>query len=244
MGSSHVGTSGWSYDHWKGIFYPSKLPKKSFLEFYSEHFNTVEINQTFYGLPDRKTIRNWYNSVPKNFVFSVKASRYITYMKKLKVPKGSISTFFNRVDTLKDKLGPILFQLPPDWKLNLDRFKWFLKILPSGYQYAFECRDPSWWCREFYGLLEKRGIAFCIHDLGGKLAPKRVTAKHLYLRLHGPDTPYEGEYSKETLLAWARDFVAWKKIGKEVYCYFDNDKGGYAPKDAERLAKKVIKEKW
>ena len=111
MGSSHVGTSGWSYDHWKGIFYPSKLPKKSFLEFYSEHFNTVEINQTFYGLPDRKTIRNWYNSVPKNFVFSVKASRYITYMKKLKVPKGSISTFFNRVDTLKDKLGPILLSV-------------------------------------------------------------------------------------------------------------------------------------
>lgn len=234
----HIGTSGWHYAHWKGPYYPEGLSSKNFLEHYVEDFQTVEINNTFYKLPEVKTIKTWYENVPNGFLFSVKASRYITHIKRLKDPKSSLKNFFSRIKYLKEKLGEILFQLPPKWPLNIERFETFIKSLPKGYKYAFEFRDPTWLCDEIYGLLEKYNLALCIYEIEGQHAPKLITANHIYVRLHGPKRAYQGSYSSKALEKWAKEFAKWKK--KEIFCYFDNDEKGYAPKNALSLIGKIL----
>jgi len=231
----HIGTSGWQYKHWKGTFYPPDLPERDFLDFYVKHFQTVEVNNTFYQLPEEKTFTQWCATVPEGFIFSVKASRYITHMKKLKEPKKSLHVFLKRVSLLKDKLGPILFQLPPHWHCNLERLHAFLNVLPSKYRYAFEFRDESWFNADVYGLLEEYGTSFCIFDLNRHLSPKRITADFVYIRLHGPGKPYRGQYGTRVLAGWAGALSTWSRQGREIYCYFDNDEAGYAAKDALRL---------
>ncbi len=234
-----IGTSGWHYLHWKGPYYPKKLPAKKILETYSQEFETVEINNTFYKLPEITTLKNWKSTVPKNFLFSIKASRYITHVKKLKDPKNSLKKFFQRIQTLKPKIGVILFQFPPKWSLNLERFEDFLKVLPKRYRYAFEFRDESWLCEEIYALLEKRHHALCLYEIGGKKTPKRVTADFVYIRLHGPKGAYQGNYSGQTLESWAKTFRSYKRKGLDVFCYFDNDEKGYAPLNALTLIGKL-----
>ncbi len=234
-GDVHIGTSGWHYDHWQGAFYPEDMKKSDFLEFYSKRFHTAEINNTFYQLPDKKTLVNWRDIVPKSFIFSVKASRYITHMKKLKDPRKPLSTFFKRIDALGNTLAPILFQLPPHWKCNPERLKSFLELLPDEHLYTFEFRDTSWFCDEVYDILEEHGAAFCIYELAGRLSPKQITADFIYIRLHGPGEAYEGLYGKRALAGWAGAFSAWRNKGFTVYCYFDNDQNGYAAQDAATL---------
>jgi uncharacterized protein YecE (DUF72 family) len=231
----HIGTSGWHYDHWIGPFYPERYAKTKFLGYYSERFNTVEINNSFYRLPLQRTFENWRDQVPDGFVFSVKASRFITHMKKLKDPEQSVEAFFQRVKELKNKLGPILFQLPPRWRFARERFEVFLEALPSDYKYAFEFRDLSWLNSEAFDLLSERGMALCVYDFGEVSAPKKVTADFVYVRLHGPGGPYEGKYSSQELHSWAIDIRRWNEGGKEVFCYFDNDQYGYAPENAAQL---------
>lgn len=231
-----IGTSGWNYDHWRGPFYDESLPQNKWLEFYAEHFRSVEINNSFYQLPDKKTIRHWRDTVDSDFVFAIKASRYITHMKKLKDPQESTKKFFDVADQLKDQLGPILFQLPPRWHCNLDRLEEFLQTLPNGYHHVFEFRDESWWQADVYDLLREYGAAFCIFDLEGKVSPRDVTADFVYVRLHGPSkTAYQGSYDNHALSGWAGAFSSWRNQGRDVCCYFDNDQNGYAARNALQM---------
>jgi len=236
-GQIYIGTSGWSYDHWKGPFYPKALPTDQMLEHYAQHFRSVEINSSFYRLPDRKTLRHWYDSTPNDFLFTAKASRYITHMKKLKDPLESAPAFLERISLLKDKLGPVLFQLPPRWHFNIERLGAFLDSLGNGFRYAFEFRDHSWLNREALELLTRHNAAFCIYELEGFSTQEVITADFIYVRLHGPDGAYQGSYSHKALSTWAETFTGWVLQGKQVYCYFDNDQLGYAAINADRLQK-------
>jgi uncharacterized protein YecE (DUF72 family) len=188
----HIGTSGWHYDHWVGPFYPERLAKKKFLEYYAGRFKTVEINNSFYRLPLERTFENWRDQVPAGFVFSVKASRFITHMKKLKDPEQTVEEFFQRIRGLGNKLGPIPFQLPPRWRFDSDRLEGFLKALPLEHKHAFEFRDQSWLNADVFDMLSQRGMALCAYDFGEISAPKKVTAGFIYVRLHDPGGPYEG----------------------------------------------------
>jgi uncharacterized protein YecE (DUF72 family) len=231
----HIGTSGWHYDHWRGPFYPEDLAKRDFLQYYMERFHTVEINNTFYQLPKEETFIAWRDTAPEGFIFAVKGSRYITHMKKLKDPKDSLASLLGRVKALGEKLGPVLFQLPPKWHINVGRLRDFLAALPKDHRYAFEFRDPSWYEPEVYEALSEHRAAFCIYELGGHLSPKEVTADFVYIRLHGPGDAYRGQYEQRALAGWAGAVSAWARQGKRVFCYFDNDEAGYAAQDAMRL---------
>jgi uncharacterized protein YecE (DUF72 family) len=236
----YIGTSGWHYDHWRGPFYPSDLPQEQFLEYYRERFSSVEINSSFYRLPTRRSLAGWRDATPPFFCFAVKASRFITHMKKLKDTKRPLSAFLRQVSILEGKLGPILFQLPPRWNLNLERLQGFLGLLPAEHRFAFEFRDPRWFTEEVYDSLGKAGAAFCIYQFAGLLSPSVVTADFVYLRLHGPSPmAYRGRYSTRVLAGWAARIMAWARKGKEVYCYFDNDEAGYAAQNAEELQRMI-----
>lgn len=241
-GKIHIGTSGWHYSYWKGPFYPKDLPEKRFLSYYIQHFSTVEMNRTFYSLPKKSVFQGYADFVPRSFLFSVKASRFITHVKKLKDPKMSLHRFFTAVSGLENHLGPILFQLPPGWKLNLERLHDFLKVLPKGYRYAFELRDSSWLNEEVYELLKQYNAAFCIYEFESFITPKIITANFIYVRLHGPEGAYAGRYSLKTLRQWAAFFRKEAQKGKDIYCYFDNDEEGFAAINAMELMRllKVI----
>jgi uncharacterized protein YecE (DUF72 family) len=231
-GRIYVGTSGWHYGHWKGPFYAPDCPQAQMLPFYAGLLRTVEINSSFYHLPAAKTFGEWRMATPEGFVFAVKASRYITHMKKLKDPREPLALLLEHASALEEKLGPILFQLPPRWRCNPQRLKDFLAALPSGHRYAFEFRDESWFDPRVYEALSRAGAAFCIFELAGLRSPREVTADFVYIRLHGPDGAYQGEYGKNGLAPWAAQFSAWARQGRDVYCYFDNDQAGYAARDA------------
>lgn len=238
-GRLRSGTSGWHYDHWTGPFYPGSLPKKDRLKFYSEHFDTVEINSSFYRLPNESTLENWRTTTPEGFVFSVKASRLITHNKKLKDPDSTLPLFIERARVLGEKLGPVLFQLPPRWNLNAERLKEFLEALPGGLRYAFEFRNHTWFTDEVYSLLGAHNAAFCVYGLSGVESPRIVTADFIYVRLHGPSQAYSGSYPDSAILDWAKEAREWLEKGMDVYFYFDNDEAGYAVKDALRLKRKL-----
>ena len=231
----HIGTSGWSYAHWKGPFYPPDIRDEDMLGFYCRHFKSVEINNSFYHLPPRETLEHWHDSTPAGFVFSVKASRYITHMKKLNDPRQSLRILLERITVLGDKLGPILFQLPPRWRYNHERLSRFLDSLSKEFRYAFEFRDQSWLNDESYGLLSRHGAALCVYELDGFVSPRKVTADFAYVRLHGPGGPYQGDYDTRTLAGWAGAFSTWSAQGADCYCYFDNDEAGYAAQNAKAL---------
>ena len=231
----HVGTSGWHYDHWKGAFYPENMTAPQMLSFYAGRFSTVELNNSFYHLPAEKSLHKWRDTVPIGFVFAVKASRYITHMKKLKDPEEPVVSFVSRVSALGDRLGPILFQLPPRWKCNPDRLEEFLAQLPQGRRYVFEFRDTSWFSEDVYRLLRRAKAAFCIYELAGIVSPREVTADFVYIRLHGPDGAYAGSYEKRSLADWAGAISNWADQGREIFCYFDNDQYGYAAQNARSL---------
>ena len=236
MASVYIGTSGWHYEHWKGPFYPSWLSSGDMLSYYGRHFRSVEINNSFYRLPTREQFRAWHDQSPPGFVFSVKGSRFITHLKHLKDPAPALELLFKRTGALKEKMGPVLFQLPPRWKLNIDRFREFLGALPR-HRFAFEFRDPSWFRDEVTEALQRRGAAFCVYQLAGKVSPLIVTADFVYVRLHGPAGAYQGRYSDGDLRGWARLAWRWRSAGKDIYFYFDNDQAGFAAQDAARFAR-------
>ncbi len=239
--SIRVGTSGWHYAHWRGPFYPESFPSDEMLAFYCQRLDTVEINNSFYQLPDKKTFRQWRRQTPPGFLFSVKASRYITHMKKLKDPRQPLRKFLSHARELGPKLGPILFQLPPRWGRDAARLREFLQALPAKHRYAFEFRDPSWFHRETYALLERHNAAFCVFDLAGLTSPKQLTADFAYLRLHGPsEFPYQGRYTRRQLAGWLKTLQRWQREGaRTAYVYFDNDQNGYAALNALELATKA-----
>lgn len=234
-GKIHIGTSGWHYAHWKGPFYPREMQDKMLLPFYIEHFSTVEINRTFYSLPKKCVFERYSELAPRGFIFSIKASRYITHVKRLKDPKPPLRRLLGVLKGLSTHLGPILFQLPPKWKANHERLEIFLKSLPKGHRYTFEFRDESWLQEDIYTILRKHKAAFCIYELDHFITPSLITADFIYVRLHGPERAYGGKYSLATLKKWASLFQQFAKEGKDVYCYFDNDEAGYAVKNALQL---------
>lgn len=234
-GQIRIGTSGWSYPHWKGRFYPNGLRSSQFLAYYAQRLSTVEINSTFYRLPDRTVLERWRNTVPDPFIFSVKASRYITHMKKLERPARSLAALFDRLGILGRALGPVRFQLPPGWTFNKPRLASFLETLGGACLAVFEFRDPSWFREETYELLKQHRAACCIYDLSRRQSPRIVTTDFVYVRLHGPDGAYRGQYDNRALQEWANACLTWMAQGRTVYCYFDNDERGYAAQDALRL---------
>ncbi|MFN2491503.1 MAG: DUF72 domain-containing protein [Pyrinomonadaceae bacterium] len=240
-GELHIGTSGWHYKGWVGPFYPEKLPTKEMFGFYAQHFDTVEINNSFYRLPSDTTFDSWRDKSPPNFRFAVKASRFITHMKKLKEPETSTQKFFLGAERLEKKVGPILFQLPPRWSVNIQRMGDFLAALPQGHQYVFEFRDETWLVSEVYKLLRKYNAAFCIHDLSGEQTPLEITADFTYIRFHGPGkAKYAGSYSSQRLRKWANRINEWCKDQLTVYAYFNNDIGGCAVRNASELKRLVL----
>jgi uncharacterized protein YecE (DUF72 family) len=205
------------------------------LSLYAQHFDTVELNNTFYRLPGENGLHHWRESTPPGFCFAAKGSRFITHMKKLSEPEAAVAKFFERVDLLGAKLGPIVFQLPPWWEVNLERLENFLKALPRGHSYAFELRNFSWHTQDVVKLLQRHQAAFCIFDIAGQQSDYLVTADFTYVRLHGPGGAYQGSYSAQALEKWAARILQWRKELRAVYVYFDNDQEAYAIHNALHL---------
>ncbi len=227
-----IGTSGFYYEHWKGVFYPEDLPKSRFFEYYCRYFDTVELNSTFYHLPKAKTIEHWRSKSPDGFLFALKAYRAITHYKRLVDVEDELYRFLHLVKPLRPKLGPILFQLPPSLHKDLNVLESFLHLLPPSYRFAVEFRHRSWYEEEIFDLLRKFGVALCIHDFGKKQTPLEVTSDFVYIRFHGPSGRYRGSYDDEVLREWAKKIVAFER---DVFCYFNNDYEGNAVKNAFTL---------
>jgi uncharacterized protein YecE (DUF72 family) len=234
-GRLRVGCSGWLYTHWRGSFYPRDLPQNRWLEHYSALFDTVELNNSFYRLPEAARFAAWRKATPAGFLFAVKASRYLTHMKKLKTPRGPLHRFFSRAKHLGKKLGPVLYQLPPRWRCDIERLRAFLGALPRQRRHAFEFRDTSWYGEEVFTALARARAALCLHDMRGSESPRRAVGPFGYVRFHGAGARYGGRYPGSELSEWA-DWIRGELLrGRDVYAYFNNDWGGHAPRDALRL---------
>lgn len=248
FGKIFIGTSGYSYPHWQGIFYPENLPPSEWLEYYCQYFDTVELNVTFYRLPRASAFQNWRRRTPKNFLFVCKGSRFITHVKKLNKVKEPTKLFLERVSFLKEKLGPVLWQFAPAWKINASRLKKFLALLsnlqkkiPSltNLRHVVEFRHLSWFCPEVYKILKQYNISLCIADSPSYPLVKKITADFVYLRFHGGQILYGSEYSEKELKNWAKKIKKWQKQGLDIFVYFNNDTRAFAIKNAEELKQMV-----
>jgi uncharacterized protein YecE (DUF72 family) len=238
MSKIFIGTSGWTYDGWCGPFYPPDVPKKDWLRYFAGHFPTTEINGSFYRTPSLDAVRAWREQTPKHFLFAWKASKFITHWKRLTEKcENSIELMETRLRILGPKLGPVLFQLPPGFRANRERLAAFLRMLPHKRHYAFEFRHASWYAEEILALLRDNDVSLCLSDHHDAPSPWVATARHVYVRGHGPDGTYKDNYPAKTLRIWAREIEAWRRQRRTVYVYFDNDQKSAAPKDAERLLK-------
>jgi uncharacterized protein YecE (DUF72 family) len=243
MARCRIGTSGWVYRHWRGPFYPSDLPQKRWFEFYAQHFDTVEINNTFYRLPSEAAFDGWREQAPPGFVYALKASRFLTHVKRLKEPATPLENFLSRARRLGDHLGPILYQLPPNWHANLERLDKFLALLPHDLIHVLEFRDPSWLIEPVFELLTRHGVGFCIMSLPGVECPVRATAPTVYIRLHGAEQTYASRYSLDQLREWAEIIRGFLAEGRQVFVYFNNDAWGYAVENARELRDRLPHDK-
>jgi len=235
-----IGTSGWHYSHWIGPFYPEDLPKSKWLEYYADHFDTVEINNTFYRLPKETTMQGWHDRVPGGFLYAVKASRYITHVKKLRNTTEEVGRFFGLAVRLEEHLGPILYQLPPSLHKDLTRLDEFIGGIPQRDRAVFEFRHASWHEQDTFDLLNERGVALCVHDMGDKAPPRVVTGDMLYVRFHGTSGRYQGNYPDSLLEEWADWIKSQIAHARAVYIYFNNDVGGHAINNARTL-KRILR---
>jgi uncharacterized protein YecE (DUF72 family) len=231
-GVVRIGCSGWNYTHWRDVVYPRGLPARRWLEHYATLFDTVEVNTTFYRLPSTAAVGGWAEQTPPGFVLAVKASRYLTHIKRLADMDQGVGRFYERIDPLvaSGKLGPVLWQLPPTFHRNDERLEAALAALPAG-RHAFEFRHPSWFADEVYELLRAHGVALVIADRSEirSFQTHERTADFLFLRFHhgGGD----GSYAHRRLGAWARRIEEWRREG-DVYAYFNNDWAGFAVENA------------
>ncbi|MBO9542554.1 DUF72 domain-containing protein [bacterium] len=235
-GRCRIGTSGWAYPHWRGPFYPRELAPGAWLDYYARHFDTVEINRSFYRLPTPEAAAAWAAAVPEDFCFAVKASRYLTHLKKLKDPAPALSRLFAAIAPLGDKLGPVLYQLPPRWRFDAERLAGFLGALPQGLA-AVEFRDPSWYRPEAYRLLADHGVALCASSFPGLPMVWEATGGIGYVRLHGTAVPYGDRYTPNALGVIAQRVRNLLRRGLDVYVYFDNDAEAFAVENARELRK-------
>jgi uncharacterized protein YecE (DUF72 family) len=235
---AHVGCSGWQYKHWKGDFYPAELPTQRWYEHYARTFDTVEINNSFYRLPEKQTFVSWRLKAPVRFVYAVKASRYLTHMRKLKDPADPLALFFDRARALGPHLGPVLYQLPPRWNPDLARLEAFLQAVPRDVLQTIEFREPSWYSDRLFELLARYRVALCLHDMTGSATPRLVVGPFVYVRFHGASAKYSGSYSPDQLEDWAEWLEAQMARGLDVYAYFNNDVGGHAPRNAVSLRRR------
>ncbi|MDJ0702371.1 MAG: DUF72 domain-containing protein [Leptolyngbyaceae cyanobacterium MO_188.B28] len=244
-GQVFIGTSGFSYSHWgKGVFYPKQLKSVDWLNYYSGSFNTVELNNTFYRLPSEETLKHWYEATPPDFIFAVKGNRFITHLKRLKHAEEDIRSFLARISSLKQKLGPVLFQLPPSLPLSLERLEDFLNILRSQsivpvLRTALEVRHSSWLVPEVFEQLKDANVAICWMDWPELLVQGPVTADFIYIRRHGPTSRYSSFYSPERLQVDAARIAYLLQAGHDVYLYFNNDACSYAVKNAQQLKRLI-----
>ena len=259
-----IGISGWNYRGWRGVFYPPGHPQKKELEFVGRTFNTIEINGTFYSLQRPSSFQKWYQETPADFLFALKGARFITHMKKLREVRVPLANFFASGPLrLREKLGPILWQFPPNFGWKEERFRAFFEILPRDTEaaaalahqhndklkerawmqvdqnrplrHAVEIRHPSFLTPDFFELLKEYQIAFVVADTAQKWPyAEELTTDLVYLRLHGDTQLYASGYSDEALQRWAERIRAWRR-GREVFVYFDNDAKVHAPFDAQRL---------
>ena len=230
-----IGCSGWVYKHWRGIFYPEGLPQRLWFERYSQEFDTVEINNSFYRLPRGDTFEKWRKQAPPGFCYAVKANRFLTPAKKLKDCEEPFERMMSAVRHLGNRLGPVLYQLPPKMKINLERLESFLKILPKDVTSVFEFRNTSWYEPETYGLLDRYGASFCVHDMPGSKSERIAVGPIVYARFHGGEGKYWGRYSDEGLLGWTDWLIDQARSGRTCWCYFNNDIYGHAIEDARTL---------
>jgi uncharacterized protein YecE (DUF72 family) len=235
MSDLMVGTSGYVYPHWRrGVFYPKGLRQRDELAWYASRFRTVELNNPFYRLPEPESLVRWRGAVPEGFVFAVKASRFLTHVKRLRDIAEPLALFLERVSILESRLGPILFQLPPNFQADADVLRRFLDQLSAQHRWVIEFRHPSWHAAEIYQELGSRAVGFCI-PVGGRVQPDLVTtAPFAYLRMHAGKGP-GGGFTPQQLAGWARRIRALRRAGKACYVYFNNDRGGHAPRDATAL---------
>lgn len=238
-GAFRIGTSGYHYDHWRGVFYPEDLPKTEWFSHYAGQFDTVEINNTFYRLPEATTFDAWRSQAPKGFCYALKFSRYGSHIVRLKKPRDTIGKFLKRADRLGEFLGPILVQLPPNWKADPERLATFFEAAPRNYRWAVEFRDRRWLCEEVFAILNAHDCALCIHDMIDD-HPRLVTAGWVYLRFHGEH--YGGCYSHQFLAARAFEIQEYLSKGLDVFAYFNNDAEGYAVRNAADLRRYVVGE--
>lgn len=230
-----IGCSGWVYRHWRGRFYPAKLPTKRWFAHYAESFDTVEINNSFYRLPKPETFDGWRRQAPAGFCYAVKANRFLTQAKKLKDCAEPIQRMMASFRHLGDRLGPILYQLPPRFRVNLERLESFLRLVPRDAINVFEFRDKSWYADEVLALLAAHGASFCAHDMPALESPRIATGPIAYLRFHGGTGKYVGRYDEAQLLAQADWIVEQARSGRAVWAYFNNDIDGAAVDDALTL---------
>jgi uncharacterized protein YecE (DUF72 family) len=238
-----IGCSGWQYRHWAAsakaaaghAFYPADLPQRLWFSHYAVQFDTVEINNSFYRLPPPETFAKWRAQAPPHFLYAVKASRFLTHMKKLKDPEEPLARFFDSAKELGPHLGPVLYQLPPNWGIDVDRFEHFLASLPKGPRHVVEFRERSWYDSAIYALLTRYKVALCLHDMQGSATDKLIVGPFIYVRFHHGTARYGGRYPDASLDEWA-DWLADRIAdGLDVFAYFNNDTGGHAPRDAVRL---------
>ncbi len=235
----YIGTSGWSYKHWKGLFYPPKLKATDYLAFYAQQFSIAEINTSFYHLPKLETVINWTTKVPEDFKFCAKMSRYVTHMKKLHQPEEPLERFFEIFQPMHARMGPVLIQLPPFLKFNYEVANHFYQVLHTAYkQYEFvmEVRHPSWLQNDSLTLMTKYDIGLVIAQSGYTFPySEMITAKNIYIRFHGPKELYASSYSTDMMESFADKFIGWQKEGHVIWAFFNNDIHGYAVEDAKRL---------
>jgi len=231
----YIGTSGWHYEHWRNRFYPEQLTKAKWLEFYATHFATVELNNSFYHLPSETAFANWRDSSPANFIFAVKVSRFITHIKRLKNTEEALDKFITRAKILDQKLGPLLYQLPPNMHRNDDLLESFLSTLPQGMKHVFEFRHQSWLEEKVFDILHKYNMGLCVFDMPSISCPLVATADFAYVRFHGSTGLYFSCYSDEELADWAKRLADLASNLKALYIYFNNDAEAFAVRNALTL---------
>ena len=239
MEGLYVGTSGWIYKGWAGSFYPPGLSGPDKFGFYASQFCSVEINNTFYRLPTEKAVKTWHDQAPDNFIYAVKGSRFITQMKKLNVDEKSLYLMLDRADPLKEHLGPLLWQLPPNFGINLQRLERFLKMLPKRYAYAMEFRHPSWMDKGVFRLLESHNVAHASVSSLRMPLNLTVTGSFVYIRFHGLEGGAAHDYRREELKPWAQHCREALRHGMKVFAYFNNDINTRAPENARMFIEMV-----